>query len=91
MNGTNIPTGVGVVNRTDPGTGQVVGVNTVRQFSIVNGTTVQNPFAEVDYKTSGGHDHYNALQLSLVRSFRSGLTMNAQYAFGKSFGTSERF
>lgn len=88
VNGTNIPTGVGVVNRTDPVTGQVVGVNTVRQFSIVNGTSVQNPYAEIDYKTSGGDDSYNALQLSLQRSLTSGLTMNAQYTFGKSEGTS---
>ncbi len=88
VNGTNIPTGFGVVNRTDPVTGQVVGVNTIRQFSIVNGTSVQNPYAEIDYKTSGGDDSYNALQLSLQRSFNSGLTMNAQYTFGKSEGLS---
>lgn len=88
VNGTNIPTGFGVVNRTDPVTGQVIGVNTIRQFSIVNGTSVQNPYAEIDYKTSGGDDSYNALQLSLQRSFSSGLTMNAQYTFGKSEGLS---
>jgi hypothetical protein len=88
INGSNIPTGFGIVNRTDPVSGQVIGVNTIRQFSIVSGTSVQNPFAEVDYKTSGGHDSYSALQASLQRSFRSGLTMNAQYTFGKSVGTS---
>lgn len=86
VNGSNIPTGVGVVNRTDPATGQVIGVNTIRQFSIVSGTTVSNPYAEIDYKTSGGTDRYNALQVSLQRSFRTGLTMNAQYTLGKSFG-----
>ena len=86
VNGTNIPTGVGVVNRTDPVTGQVIGVNTIRQFSIVSGTTVQNPYAEVDYKTSGGDDRYNALQFSLQRSYNTGLTMNMQYTFGKSEG-----
>ncbi len=85
VNGTNIPTGVGVVNRTNA-SGQVIGVTTVRQFSIVNGATVSNPYAEVDYKTSGGDDTYNALQASLQRSFRNGLTMNAQYTFGKSEG-----
>ncbi|MEP6787962.1 MAG: carboxypeptidase regulatory-like domain-containing protein, partial [Acidobacteriota bacterium] len=87
VNGSNIPTGFGVVNRTDPGTGQVIGVNTVRQFSIVSGASVQNPYAEIDYKTSGGDDRYNALQVSLVRSFSSGLTMNAQYTFANSKGT----
>ncbi|MBK7512066.1 MAG: TonB-dependent receptor [Chloracidobacterium sp.] len=85
-NGTNIPTGFGVINRTNP-TGQVIGVTTVRQFSIVSGTTVSNPYAEIDYKTSGGDDRYNALQFSAQRSFRSGLTMNAQYTFGSSRGT----
>jgi hypothetical protein len=87
LNGTNIPTGFGVVNRTNA-SGQVIGVTTVRQFSIVSGTSVQNPYAEVDYKTSGGDDRYNALQFSLVRSFRTGLTMNMQYTFGKSEGLS---
>ncbi len=86
-NGSDIPTGFGVVNRVN-GNGQVIGVNTIRQFSIVNGTTVQNPFAEVDYKTSGGDDSYNALQMSLQRSYSTGLTMNAQYTYGKSEGLS---
>ena len=62
-------------------------MTTVRQFSLVSGATVSNPYAEVDYKTIGGDDTYNALQMSLQRSFRSGLTMNAQYTFGKSQGT----
>ena len=88
VNGTNLPTTFGVVNRTDPVTGQVIGTNTIRQFSIVSGTSVQNPFAEIDYKTSGGDDSYNALQVSLVRSFNNGLTMNGQYTFGKSQGLS---
>ncbi len=86
VNGTNIPTGIGVVNRTDPITGRVIGVTTVREFSIVSGTSVSNPFAEVDYKTSGGSDSYNALQATLARRFNSGLTLNAQYTFSRSFG-----
>ncbi|MEO7540059.1 MAG: hypothetical protein ABIV21_08515, partial [Pyrinomonadaceae bacterium] len=88
VNGSNIPLGFGVVNRTDPATGRVIGVNTIRDFSIVNGTTVQNPYAEVDYKTSGGDDSYNALQLSLQKSFTDGFTLNGQYTFGKSHGLS---
>ncbi|HXM35634.1 MAG TPA: carboxypeptidase regulatory-like domain-containing protein [Pyrinomonadaceae bacterium] len=84
--GTTLPTGIGVINRTNAG-GQVIAVNTVREFSIVSGTSsVQNPYAEVDYKTSGGHDSYNALQLTLNRRFNSGLTMNSQYSFARSFG-----
>jgi hypothetical protein len=43
----------------------------IRQFDIVN-DTIQRPFAEVDYKTSGGRDSYNALQLSLGRRFNTG-------------------
>src|SRR5204862_7093735 len=55
----------------------------VREFDIVtcaNGTTatgtmcpgstiasIQKPFAEIDYKTSGGHDSYNAMQMSVTR------------------------
>ena len=64
----------------------------IREFDIVtrnpNGTiaTIQRPYAEIDYKTSGGHDTYNAMQLSLSRRSASGLTMNAQYALGYSKG-----
>jgi len=64
--GTTLPTTFGIVNRTN-GAGQVIAVNTIREFSIVSGTSsVLNPYAEVDYKTSGGKDNYRALQLSLV-------------------------
>jgi outer membrane receptor protein involved in Fe transport len=84
--GTNIPRGVGVVNLTDLVSGRVTEVTTVREFSIVNGTTVQNPFAEIDYKTSGGFDSYNALQATLARRFNTGLTLNAQYTFARSIG-----
>ena len=85
-NGTTLPTTFGVINRTDAA-GRVIAVNQVREFSLVSGTsTVQNPFAEVDYKTSGGSDSYNALQMTLARRFTSGLTLNAQYTFGRSYG-----
>ena len=83
---TALPAGAGVVNITN-GAGQVTAVRTVRDFSIVQGTTVLNPYAEVDFKTSGGSDTYNALQTQLSRRFGTGLTMNAQYTFGKSTGT----
>ncbi|HEY9434256.1 MAG TPA: carboxypeptidase regulatory-like domain-containing protein [Blastocatellia bacterium] len=64
----------------------------VREFSIVTpgaagqNPTVQNPFAEVDYKRSGGHDSYNAMQVSLGRRFNTGVTLNAQYTYGTSRG-----
>ncbi|HEY8561800.1 MAG TPA: carboxypeptidase regulatory-like domain-containing protein [Pyrinomonadaceae bacterium] len=92
---TAFPNGVGVINRVN-GAGQVTGVTTVREFDILNNAAACNvaatnpvckPFAEVDYKTSGGDDSYNALQFSLVRSFNSGLTMNMQYTYAHSRGT----
>src|SRR4029079_2969608 len=46
----------------------------------------QSPFAEVDYKTSGGHNSYNSMQLSLTRRSNVGLTMNGQYTLGYSKG-----
>jgi Carboxypeptidase regulatory-like domain len=85
LDGSPIPTTAGVVSRTNAA-GQVTGVTTVRQFSIVSGTSVQNPFAEIDTKTSGGSDSYNALQLALSRRIGAGLTLNSQYTFSKSFG-----
>ncbi|HET7220122.1 MAG TPA: TonB-dependent receptor [Vicinamibacterales bacterium] len=59
----------------------------IRQFDIVGQDgTIQRPFAEVDTKTSGGRDRYNALQLSLGRRFNAGLTMNSQYTVARSYG-----
>ena len=84
---TSLPSGAGVVNILNGAGTQVVAVRTVREFSIVNGTAVQNPFAEVDIKTSGGSDSYNAFQTQLSRRFNTGVTLNAQYTFGKSTGT----
>jgi hypothetical protein len=93
---TAFPTGVGVINRVN-GTDQVTGVTTVRQFDILNnaaacGAAATNPlcgpFAEIDYKTSGGSDSYNALQMSLSRRMENGLTLNSQYTWSSSRGTS---
>ena len=64
----------------------------IREFDIVTRdaagliTSIQRPYAEVDYKTSGGHDTYNAMQLGLTRRASNGVTMNAQYTLGKSYG-----
>jgi hypothetical protein len=88
--GTTLPNTFGVVNRTlttGPFAGQVGFVQTIREFSIVSGSSsVQNPYAEIDYKTSGGHDSYKALQLSLTRRFNTGVTLNSQYTFASSTG-----
>jgi hypothetical protein len=45
-----------------------------------------NQYAEIDVKTSGGTDHYDALQLSLNRRFSTGLTVGSQYAWSHSIG-----
>lgn len=59
----------------------------IRQFDIVNSDgTVLKPFAEVDYKTSGGNDRYDSMQVSLGRRFTTGLTLNSQYTRGRSYG-----
>ena len=94
--GSALPGTAGVINRTDA-TGRVIGVTSVRVFDILNnpGTcglsaTTTNPicrpFAEIDTKTSGGSDSYNALQITLARRFSNGLTLNSQYAFSRSYG-----
>jgi hypothetical protein len=61
-----------------------------RQFDIPQGPGIRplTPYAEIDMKTSGGVDSYNAWQLSLVKRAASGLTLNGQYTLGKSRGTS---
>ena len=64
----------------------------IREFDIVSRNldgaiaTILRPYAEIDYKTSGGHDSYNSMQLSLSRRSVDGLSMNAQYALGYSKG-----
>jgi hypothetical protein len=45
-----------------------------------------NRFAEIDYKTSGGTDHYDSLQTTLNRRFATGLSLAAQYTWGHSIG-----
>jgi hypothetical protein len=64
----------------------------IRRFSIVQRDAsgavigVQNPYAEIDTKTSGGKDNYNAMQLGLSRRSGNGLSVNAQYTLSRSFG-----
>ena len=70
---TNLITGV----TTNPTTGAGTAV---RQFG--------GRFAEIDYKTSGGTDMYNALQSSLQRRFARGLSLGMQYTWAKELGTS---
>jgi hypothetical protein len=77
-----------VISNPNPANAAIV----IREFSIpirdANGniTGVQNPFAEVDYKTSGGHDSYNAMMLQFSRRAASGVSVNVQYTLGRSRG-----
>ena len=79
-----------VVTNPNPANAALV----VREFSIVakdgngNITAVQNPFAEIDYKTSGGYSSYKAMMLSLNRRASKGVSTNLQYTLGESRGTS---
>jgi hypothetical protein len=58
---------------------QLTGVGTaVREFGA--------RFAEIDYKTSGGTSHYNALQTTLNRRLNSGLSLAAQYTWAHDIG-----
>jgi hypothetical protein len=72
-------------------TNQIVSVRPdgtiIREFDQVQPDgRVLKPFAEIDVKTSGGHDSYRALQVSLVRTIQKGLTLNGQYTLGRSYG-----
>ena len=42
--------------------------------------------AGIDYKTSGGTDHYDSLQTSIQRRFKQGLTIGGQWTWGHSMG-----
>ena len=82
-----------IANRTIGVQSNGVGAATqIREFDIVtrnpDGTiaTIQRPYAEIDYKTSGGQDSYNSMQLSLSRRSVTGVSVNAQYALGYSKG-----
>jgi hypothetical protein len=70
---TNLITGLNV----NPTTGNA---SAIRQYG--------GRFAEIDYKTSGGNDNYNALQIGVNRRYTKGLTVGAQYTWGHSIGNS---
>lgn len=70
---TNLITNVG----TNPTTGAAV---ITREFG--------DRYAEIDAKTSGGNDHYDALQVTLSRRAASGLTLGSSYTWGHSRGNS---
>jgi hypothetical protein len=76
-------------------TNQIIGVNPTPVVNASSGAVTAavtrefgSRFAEIDYKTSGGTDHYDALQTSLNRRFSKGLSLGAQYTWAHSIGTS---
>jgi len=73
----------GVVMNPTTGVGSAV-----REFSLVNGTTVTNQFAEIDTKTSGGDDSFNGLQVVVSKRFSRGLIFGSQYMWSHSIGDS---
>lgn len=64
---------VGVTANATTGVGAVV-----REFG--------PKFGEIDYKTTGGTDHYDSLQTTLNRRFSRGLTLGGQWTYGHSIG-----
>lgn len=94
-----LPGNFGVINRTDAN-GRVVSVVTLREFDIPNFSLVGgvptptngarlNPFGEIDFKTSGGRDNFNALQVTINRRFTAGLTLGGHYQWGHSLGNTQ--
>ncbi len=70
-------------------TNKIVGVTMNPTTGV--GTAVRefgNRFAEIDYKTSGGTDHYDSMQSTVNRRFSSGLSVGAQWTWGHSIGDS---
>jgi hypothetical protein len=45
-----------------------------------------NRLAQMDFKTSGGTDHYDSMQTTLNRRFSSGLTLGSQWTWAHSIG-----
>ncbi len=64
-----------------------VGMNPTTGAAIVN-REFGNRFSEIDYKTSGGNDHYDSMQVTLNRRYASGLSLGSQYTWGHSIGDS---
>jgi len=45
-----------------------------------------NRLAQMDFKTSGGTDHYDSMQVTVNRRFNTGLTFGSQWTWGHSIG-----
>ncbi len=68
-------------------TNKITGVTTNQATGATTTNREFGPrFAEIDYKTSGGTSHYNALQTSLNRRFSQGMTLGAQWTWSRDIG-----
>jgi hypothetical protein len=67
-------------------TNKIVDVSTAANGDAVVTREFGNRFAEIDFKTSGGRDNYNALQTTLNRRFSRGLTAGLQWTWSHSIG-----
>jgi hypothetical protein len=64
-------------------TNRLIGVNPATGAPILQ---YGSQFAQIDYKTSGGTDHYDSLQTTLNRRFSKGLTAGLQWTYAHSLG-----
>ena len=62
-----------------------VGMNSTTGAAIPN-LQFGNNLAQMDFKTSGGTDHYDSMQMSVNRRFNSGLTFGSQWTWAHSIG-----
>ena len=68
-------------------TNGIIGVNTNPVTGAGSAVLQFGPrFAQIDYKTSGGTDHYDSLQTTWNRRFSQGLTAGLQWTYGHSIG-----
>jgi hypothetical protein len=64
-------------------TNRIIGVNPATGGAILQ---YGSQFSQIDYKTSGGTDHYDSLQTTVNRRFAKGLTAGFQWTWGRSIG-----
>ena len=64
-------------------TNRIIGVNQATGGAILQ---YGSQFSQIDYKTSGGTDHYDSLQTTVNRRFSKGLTAGFQWTYGHSIG-----
>src|SRR4029450_13941458 len=64
----------------------IIGVTTNATTGAGTAVLEDPRFAQLDYKTSGGTDHYDSMQTSVQRRFSKGLTIGGQWTWAHSRG-----